>query len=555
MPFPPEQNPAHFETIIHRVVEDQRLAVVTIHSGSPKRPATLGPEGLLELHRTVTDLHDRARKGELEAVAFIGADGWFVAGADLSVMGEITTRSDAFILAARGHEVFAAIAELPVPTFALISGPVLGGGLELALHCDYRVIREGKTPLALPEVSLGIVPGWGGCWRLPRLIGVEAALEVIISNPLRNNRQLRPADARRLKIVDDVLPADEFTQSAFNWVAEVLDGNLNVDRADVDLDDANAWSEAVNLAREKVASSVGSAVSAPYRALDLIEGARTASQQEGYAAEDAALADLLIADEFQWSLYAFNLVNSRKKPAHSPSEEPREITSIGVVGAGLMASQLALVMAQHLRVPVVMRDLDQDRVDSGLSAVRSSVAKLVDRGRLSDDDAPGLNRLVTGTTELSDFADCDLVIEAVTEQLAVKQQVFAELEDVVGADTILATNTSALSIAEMSSGLEHPEQVIGLHFFNPVASMPLVEVVQTSHTDGGTVASGVQLVHGLRKTPVVVADAPGFVVNRLLLRFLAEVLSAAQQGVGLERIVDALEPLGLPMDPFTLIDL
>src|SRR5699024_2687734 len=143
--------------------------------------------------------------------------------------------------------------------------------------------------LALPEVSLGIVPGWGGCWRLPRLIGVEAALEVIISNPLRNNRQLRPADARRLKIVDDVLPADEFTQSAFNWVAEVLDGNLNVDRADVDLDDANAWSEAVNLAREKVAASVGGAVTAPYRVVDPIEGASTATEQEGEAAEDTAL--------------------------------------------------------------------------------------------------------------------------------------------------------------------------------------------------------------------------------------------------------------------------
>lgn len=555
MPFPREQHPAQFETIVHRVVDDHRLAVVTIHSGSPNRPATLGPEGLLELHKVVTDLHQRANNGELEAVAFIGADGWFVAGADLSVMGEISSRSDAFVLASRGHEVFTAVANLPVPTFALISGPVLGGGLELAIHCDYRVLRDGKAPVALPEVSLGIVPGWGGCWRLPRLIGVDAALEVIISNPLRNNRQLRPSDAYRRNIVDDVLPAEEFTQAAFTWVGQVLDGSVTVEERSVDLSNSAAWEQSVQQVREQVQATLGDAVYAPYRALDLIEQARHASQRDGYAAEDAALADLLVTDEFRSSLYAFSLVNSRKKPAHLATPKPPEITSVGVVGAGLMANQLALVLAQHLRIPVLMRDLDQERVDAGLAATRSSVSKLVQRGRLSEQDGDALNALITGTTELDDFADCDLVIEAVTEQLAVKKQVFAELEDVVSAQTILATNTSALSIADMSEDLKHPERVLGLHFFNPVASMPLVEVVQTAHTSEETVATGVQVVHDLGKTPVVVADAPGFVVNRLLLRFLAEVLAAAEGGVELQKVIDAVRPLGLPMDPFTLLDL
>jgi 3-hydroxyacyl-CoA dehydrogenase len=264
-----------------------------------------------------------------------------------------------------------------------------------------------------------------------------------------------------------------------------------------------------------------------------------------------------MSDELRASLYSFDLVNKRaKRPAGAPDKSlARKVTKVGVVGAGLMASQLAMLFVRQLEVPLVLTDIDQARVDKGVGYVHAELDKLAARGRLSRDKLNRLKGLVTGSLTKDAFADADLVIEAVFEEMSVKQQVFAEVEAVVSAECVLATNTSALSISEMASKLEHPERVVGLHFFNPVAVLPLLEVVRAEQTDDAALATAFAVGKALKKSCVLVADAPAFVVNRLLTRFLGEVTASVEQGTPVAVADRALDPLGLPMSPFDLLTL
>jgi len=293
------------------------------------------------------------------------------------------------------------------------------------------------------------------------------------------------------------------------------------------------------------------------RALDLIELAKTADADEAFAAEDAALADLLMGEELRAGLYAFDLVQKRaKRPVGVPDKSlARPVTKVGVVGAGLMASQMALLFAQRLEVPVAMTDLDAERVAKGLAYCHGQIDELKAKGRLNDRKANRLKALITGSTDKSVFADADFVIEAVFEDLKVKQQVFAEVEAVVSEQCVLATNTSSLSITAMAEGLTHPERVVGFHFFNPVAVMPLVEIVRADQTDDATLATAFAVGKQLKKSCVLVKDAPAFVVNRLLTRFMNEVTKAVDEGTDFATADNALGPLGLPMTPFVLLQL
>jgi len=548
-----ETHVTHVEVADFPLPEDGLLTQLTLTNGT-QRPTTLGPRGLQNLADALKEARARAEAGEIDAVGVTGIEPWFLAGADLTVMKEVTTREEALRLARAGHETFALLADMPVPTFAFITGAALGGGLELALHCDYRVIIDAKAPLALPEVGLGIIPGWGGCWLLPRLVGIAAASQVIITNPLRNNRQLWPAAAAEIGIVDDVLPAADFMRHARAWAGKVISGQITPARRDAE--PIEVWEQVLAEIRRDIDNRVCGAAPAPYRALELLEAAHGSGRADGFEAENLALADLILSPQFSASLYAFNLVNGAHKRALADIQvDPLPVMEAGIVGAGLMASQLARVFAQHLAINVVMRDLDSERVDAGLAALEKELGRDVKAGRLTKESAEEIRQRVRGTTELSEFSDCQLVIEAVTEKMEIKRAVFSELEAIIDPSAILATNTSALSITEMSDHLIHPERVIGLHFFNPVARMPLVEVVKTPHTDDLTVATALSVVQSLRKTGVVVSDAPGFVVNRLLLRFLAEAFTSADAGVPLEVIEAATKSLGLPMGAFALLDL
>lgn len=549
------------ERVSHALVRDVALpggagtlALVTIDNGlDHTKPTTFGPLGIAELTAALTTVRERVRAGEVQAVAVTGKPYFLAAGADLTQVTTVRDRDTALELGRGGHAAYGLLHDMGVPTFAFVNGVALGGGLELALNCDYRTVASDVRALALPETGLGLVPGWGGAYIVPRLVGVEKALDVILTRPA-TNKPFAAGEAATIGLVDVVLDPADFLEESVRWAARVLSGEVVVERRP--LDPEPLWDGVVAAARQRLDAVVHGSRPAPYRALDLVAAARTATQEEAFAAEDEALADLIMSDEMRASVYAFGLVSGGKKPVGAPDASlAQPVTRVGIVGAGLMAAQIALLFSQRLGVPVVMRDLDDERVEKGLGTVRSTVERLVSTGRMSESAGARVVGAITGTTDLQDLASCDLVIEAVTEILDLKKRVFAELETVVAPTTVLATNTSALSVSAMAADLQHPERVVGLHFFNPVAAMPLVEVVQAEHTSAEALATGFAVVAKLRKTAVLVADRPGFVVNRLLVLLLGVIVDAVEHGTPVEVADRALRPLGLPMPPFELFDL
>ncbi len=533
------------------------LALITMDNGfDHTKPTTFGPRGLLNLRAALDAVEARAAAGEVAAVGVTGKPFIFAVGADLNDVGALSSRDQALAVARAGHDQLRRFGEWDVPSFAFVNGAAMGGGVELALHCTYRTLSSGAAAVALPECFLGLAPGWGGAYLLPHLVGVPKALEVIITNPLNQNRTLKGPQAFRLGLADAMFEPADFLEESLLWAARVLTGEVTVERPDLDRS-AEAWEGAVQAVRAQVDARLHGAAPAAYRALDLVSGARTATRDEGFAAEDEALADLICSEEFRSGVYAFDLVQRRaKRPAGAPDRSlARPVTTVGVVGAGLMASQLAFLFVQRLEVPLVMTDLDQARVDAGVSRVHGEIDALLAKGRINQDRANRLKALVTGSTSTESFADADFVIEAVFEELSVKQQVFAEVEKVVSAECVLATNTSSLSVSAMAQGLEHPERVVGFHFFNPVSLMPLLEIARADTTDDATLATAFAVGATLRKSCVLVKDAPAFVVNRLLTRFLGEIMASVDEGTPHEVAEAAVAPLGLPISPFVLLQL
>ncbi|WP_327042998.1 3-hydroxyacyl-CoA dehydrogenase NAD-binding domain-containing protein [Micromonospora ureilytica] len=530
---------------------DRPAALITLDNGfDHTKPNTFGPGGLASLDEAIT----AALAADPAFIAVTGKPYIFCVGADIVGLPQLADRAQALEIGRLGHRVFARLKDSTVPTFAFVNGAAMGGGLELALHCHYRTLSGGAAALALPEVSLGLVPGWGGTQLLPNLIGIPAATQVIIQNPLMQNKMLKPKQAAELGIADILLEPADFLERSLEWAAGVVRGQVTVTRPEVDKD---MWAGVLYFARETLNQRLHGAVPAAYKALDLLETAKDGDFAAGTAAEDEALADLVFSEELRSGLYAFDLVQRRaKRPAGAPDKGlARTITKVGIVGAGLMASQLALLFARRLQVPVVLTDLDQSRVDKGVGYVHTQIEKAVIKGRMDKGTAAKLYGLVSGTVDKSAFADADFVIEAVFEDLGVKKQVWAELEKIVSPEAVLATNTSSLSITEMAAELEHPERVVGFHFFNPVAVLPLLEIVRGERTDDVTLATAFAVGKQLKKSSVLVKDAPAFVVNRLLTRFLGTVFAAVDAGTPLDVANSALDPLGLPMRPLALLQL
>ncbi|GAA0941028.1 3-hydroxyacyl-CoA dehydrogenase NAD-binding domain-containing protein [Actinocorallia libanotica] len=532
------------------------MALITLDNGfDHTKPNTFGPNGLAELGKAVDAVAARAAAGEIVAVGLTGKPFIFAVGADLKGIPLIRDRAQALAIGRLGHDVFRRLGELEVPSFAYYNGAAMGGGVEVGLHCTYRTVSRGVPAFSLPEAFLGLVPGWGGTYLLPHLIGAEKALKLIIDNPLAQNRAIKGQQVFDLGVADAVFDTADFLEESLAWTARVLKGEVKVERPAVDR--GKAWDDAVNMAGFVLEGRLHGSAPAPVRALELVRLAKDRTRDEGFAAEDEALADLIMSDELRAGLYAFDLTQKRaKRPAGAPDKAlARKVSKVGVVGAGLMAGQLALLFAQRLEVPVVMTDLDQARLDRGVAYARGEVDKLLAKGRVNADKANRLKALITGSLTKDAFADADFVIEAVFEEMSVKQQVFAEVEAVVSPECLLATNTSSLSVGEMASGLEHPERVVGFHFFNPVAVLPLLEIVRAEATDDATLATAFAVGKKLKKSCVLVKDAPAFVVNRVLLRLLAEIVGAVEEGTPIEVAERAAQPLGLPMSPFTLLGL
>jgi 3-hydroxyacyl-CoA dehydrogenase len=407
-------------------------------------------------------------------------------------------------------------------------------------------------------VFIGLIPGWGGAYLLPNLIGIKNALKVIIENPLKQNRVLSPEDAYELGIADAMFDSARYLEDSLAWADKVING-MKVKRKHEPnaIEKATIWGPAVSIARSMVEEKLGKVPLSPYKALDLIAEAKSGSKEEAFRREDDAIEELIASDQFRASIYAFNLVQKHaKKPTGAPDKSlARKVTKVGVIGAGLMASQFALLFLRRLQVPVVITDVSQDRIDKGIQYIKDELQKLVDKGRLSTDDRNRFIGNLSGSLDYSAFANCDWVIEAVFEELKIKQEVFAKLEAIVSPECILATNTSSLSVDAMASGLKNPERLVGFHFFNPVAVMPLVEVVRANKSGDEAVATAMEVAKNLKKTAVITSDSAGFVVNRLLGYLLGEAMRAVDEGASFEEVANAIAPLGLPMNPFDLLEL
>jgi 3-hydroxyacyl-CoA dehydrogenase/enoyl-CoA hydratase/carnithine racemase len=512
------------------------IALVTIDNGEDyRKPTTLGRSAFESAVRVLDELE----QGDWTAAVFTGKPFVFCVGADIDEFTKVGSVDSALEGTRAGHGLFGRIRALPYPTVAAINGAALGGGLELALHCTARTLASNVRHIGFPEVALSIIPAWGGTQLLPKLVGPEAAARVIVLNPLRQNKLLTAPEAFELGIADCLLSPVEFVDDSLQFAVDLV--NKPGQTRQTGQSDRPDWTDLdaiVRKTRSRIDDAVHGATRAPYVALDLIAGAKDWSLQEGYLAEEEAMAELLVSPQAQAAAYAFTVVERRsKKPPELPDAKPRKVQKIGIVGAGLMATQLATLFLRRLEVPVVLRDIDEARIDEALATIREEV----------ETRKPFLATIVDAGTGWEQFAGCDLVLEAVFEELDVKRAVFAEVRK-VAPDAILATNTSSLSVTDMGAD-------IGLHFFNPVPVLPLVEIVRTPHTTDEQLATAWDVVKKLKKRGVLVADAPAFVVNRILTRMTTVLMDALEHGNTVEETDEAALSLGLPMAPSVLLQM
>ncbi len=531
-----------------------RLAVLTMDNGTrvpDVKPNAFGEEPLESLAAALDELEAQT---DVKGLMLTGMPFMFAAGAD------ITTFTGADEALGRrggeaGHEQFKRVMALPFPTLAAINGVALGGGLEIALHCDYRALSTGAMMVAFPEVFLGILPAWGGTQLATRLIGSRKAVEIIVQNAMNNNVMLKPKQAFEAGLADWFIDSASFHDDAMAKLVAIVAGEETVERT---APDESELDQVLTDARNFADAKVHGATRAPYLAIDCIEhAARGGDLEEGRQKEIDALAELLPSDQCQASIYAFDLTQSRvkKQPGKPRDVATRPVKKIAVIGSGLMGAQLGSLFLQRYEVPLVMKDIDEGVLEKAKAHIDGAIDKLVQKGRINAGKAEHIKGLVTYTTSYDDVAGSDFVIEAVLEKMQLKQMIFADLEKVLDPGAVLATNTSSLSIAEMASKLEHPERVVGFHFFNPVAVLPLVEVIAWDGISDEALVTAYDVAKKLKKQAVGCQDAPGFIVNRLLIRFNAAATGALKHGNSFKEIDEAIKGLGLPMGPFELFGL
>ncbi len=509
------------------------------------------------LDRRLSELESRIATGQPVAIVIrSGKPGSFIAGADVREFAAVSDEAAARAKSAEGQRIFRRLERLTVPTIAAIDGVCMGGGTELALACDWRVASDRpSTRIGLPEVRLGIIPAWGGCVRLPRRIGIQRALRMIVSG------SATPADrALRWGLVDRVFAAQDFERGVGALAMDVV--RHLAERPSRKL----AWKERLlegtrpgrrilfGAARKQTLKETGGHYPAPLVAIEVIERTIDLPVDEALPIENEALARVA-GTEVSRNLVRLFLLGQDAKRA-IPAEDrqrAREVKRAAVLGAGVMGGGIAELIAAH-DTPVVLKDIDQDALDVGLHHASELLQKAAARGRMTPEEAGLKFALIHGTLDYQRFDDVDLVIEAVVERMPVKQQVLREAEEHLPEAAVFATNTSSLSVTELAGAARRPERVMGLHFFNPVHRMPLVEVVKTERLSAEALATGFEFVGRLGKTPVLVADHPGFLVNRLLAPYLNEVGFLLEEGAGVAAIDEVLTKFGMPMGPCRLLD-
>lgn len=467
----------------------------------------------------------------------------FIAGIDLKELSALRNESLARLIT-MGQALFNILSDLPYPTVAAIHGACVGGGYELALACDWRVASDSpSTQIGLPQTRFGMLPAWGGATRLPHLLGLQDSLSVILSGKLH-----RAADAKRLGLVDEVVPGEHL--DAFARVC--LDrGKRSLSHNPIVHNQAVARLIRVQVQKEvqKKARGLHAGLTA---ALEVATASIGHTRAQSQQAELDAVKRLSELPETA-NLIRFSLLRERAETRRQPAAPDPQISRVAVIGCGMMGSAIACWISAR-DTHTILQDITNDALAQGMESIASLYADSTAGHLLSPTEAArGLDRIVPMVGNVS-LKPCDLVIEAAVEELSVKQTIFADLAARTRNDTILATNTSGLPIHELAACVSHPQRLVGLHFFHPVHRMELVEVVRTRHTSDETLTSVCAYVRKIGKLPVVVADSPGFLVNRILMPYLVRAVEMFEQGGDPEDIDNAMLDYGMPVGPLRLLD-
>ena len=473
----------------------------------------------------------------------------FIAGADISMIDRCHSAEEATALSRQGQEVMANIAALPFPVVAAIHGACLGGGLELALACDARICTlDEKTRLGLPEMQLGLLPGTGGTQRLPRLIGVSQALTLMLSG-----KTLRAGQARRLGLVDDAVPQAILLQTALEQVVKGKKPQRTLPTRERLMQAPLARHALFAIAKKQTNRKTQGNYPAADRIIDVVRIGLEQGSRSGFDAEARAFGELAMTPESAALRSLFFATTAMKKESGAEAQ-PREIASMGVLGGGLMGGGIASVTALNAGLPVRIKDVNLSGVNHALQHSWDRLSEKVKRRQLKPTQRQQQMARISGGNDYQGFARRDLVIEAVFEDLALKRQMVSDVEQHCQPQTIFASNTSSLPIAEIAAGAQRPENIIGLHYFSPVDKMPLVEVIPHAATSAETIATTVALARKQGKTPIVVADRAGFYVNRILTPYINEAMRCLLEGEPIEHIDQALVKFGFPVGPIQLLD-
>ncbi len=489
----------------------------------------------------------------------------FIAGADITAFDRIRDQAEGEAISKHVHRIFGKLSYLPYPTIAVIHGTCVGGGTELALACTYRIARDmPATKIGLPEVKLGILPGWGGTQRLPRLIGIQKALDYILTG-----RLVSASKAYRDGLIDRIIPAefpdDYARKTALDFAREVqkpaarkkIEARRRKSNMQALLLEKNPLGRRIlfDQARKTVQKNTKGHYPAPMKAIEAVEKGMSTSLSEGLAVEAKFLGELIVSPVSKNLVRIFRMTEDLKKDygVDGFSGEVQKFSRAGVLGAGIMGGGIAQLLAYN-DIPVRMKDINLAAIGKGMEQASKVFATAVKKRKLKPADMQRKLGLISGTTDYSGFEKVDLVIEAIIEKMEVKKAVFKELDGIVPEHAVLASNTSSLSVTEMAEATKRPGKVAGLHFFNPVHKMPLVEVIRGEKTADDTVASLVAFSRKLGKTAIVVKDRPGFLVNRILSPYMNEALLLLEQGQKIEAIDKAVVEFGMPMGPLTLYD-
>ncbi len=489
-------------------------------------------------------------------VVMSGLERMFIAGADLAWLAALPDAATASEFSRRGHRLFQRLADSAVPVVCAMHGACVGGGFELALACDWRMASHApSTRIGLPETGIGTIPGWGGCARLSRLIGARAALDHIL-----NAQLLGAGEARSAGLVDEVVPVAELEQRA-RAVALAMAGSGRPRRSAVPPTDAVVG---FGKLRQTATAKTRGRLPAPLAAIAVVEAGMQQSLAHALEIEARVFGEVTAGATCKNLIRAFQLREAARKRSLqdwypeavvAAMDRPLPpVRRVGVVGAGVMGSGIAHWLALH-GLAVVLREVDVPSLERGLTVIRGLLDGDVKRGRIEAGEANSVRQRIATTTEWEGFGACDLVIEAIVEDIAAKRRLFAELAGIVRPDAVIASNTSALPIEEILAEIPTlPERTLGIHFFNPVAKMPLVELVLAGSTSATTAARALALVKSLGKSPILCRSSPGFLVTRVLFFYLNAAVRLWEQGVTTLEIDAALRDFGWPMGPLRLID-